>query len=203
MNRQTVSAANSPETPRWFAKASVATSLAIIMITPNSSAALRRYYVDQPSETQGAMVLKIVHPASGVGSLLADGNKASLDTLRDDALNVKSAIHGLQNKPKRPYDHTVLPSTATIEFATEWIAKLYSDAAASGQQWIEPNVTTGSDGEVVLEWWHRGQKLTVYISDGNAEYIQVMGSKIDSEIVDGDAMTSEVRQKLWSWLARS
>ncbi len=65
------------------------------------------------------------------------------------------------------------PDTQAVEHAMNWIHALYTDRSDLGLPWLEPNVTASGDGEIVFEWWHGGNKLTVYVGDGNAEYVQI------------------------------
>jgi hypothetical protein len=71
------------------------------------------------------------------------------------------------------------PDKDAVEHALGWISALYTDATDLGASWLEPNVTASADGEVVFEWWRGAKKLTVYIGDGTAEYVQVWGADAD------------------------
>ena len=84
--------------------------------------------------------------------------------------------------------------------AENWIVRLYLEAAELGRPWIKPNVIADAEGEVVFEWWYGKKKLTVYIGDESAEYIQVRGPDRHSEMSDGDAEPISVCRSLWLWL---
>lgn len=90
------------------------------------------------------------------------------------------------------------PNANTIWKAKNWIICLYGLVAF--QDWISPNITSGSEGEVVFEWWYGAKKLTIYVSDQSIEYIQVWGADIYNDMSDGDAAPIGTCRKLWLWL---
>jgi len=61
-------------------------------------------------------------------------------------------------------------------------------------------VIADAHGDVVFEWWHGKKKLTVYIEDESAEYVQVWETDIHSEMSNGDAEPIGTRRSLWLWL---
>ena len=79
------------------------------------------------------------------------------------------------------------PNTLAVEQAVAWMRALYNDTSDLGLSWIEPNVTASADGEVVFEWWAGGKKLTVYVGDGSAEYVQVWAAAVAQEMAEGSA----------------
>jgi len=92
------------------------------------------------------------------------------------------------------------PDPDAISHAEKWIAGLYLEVANRDHAWIEPNVIADAEGNVVFEWWHGNKKLTVYIGSESAEYVQVWGMDIYSEMAEGDVESSSMQQKLWQWL---
>lgn len=72
-------------------------------------------------------------------------------------------------------------------------------AESSGYVWRSPRVSASECGEVVLEWWHREHKLTVYIGSNHAEYIKVWGADIVDSMEDG-ALVRGNFLGLWRWL---
>ena len=88
----------------------------------------------------------------------------------------------------------------TVIYASNWIVQLFLEVVDLGQKWMKPNVTASADGEVVFEWWNGTKKLTIYIGDQSAEYVKVWGTDIDTEMSDGNADLSSIRQSLWRWL---
>ena len=92
------------------------------------------------------------------------------------------------------------PSTPAVQHALVWMAALYNEASALGLAWLEPNVTAGPEGAIVFEWWHGTKKLTIYVDDTGAEYVQVWGPDVDHDMAEGNAETGDVRLRLWQWL---
>jgi len=97
------------------------------------------------------------------------------------------------------YD-SLAPDRDAVVHAENWIVRLYLEAAELGRPWIKPNVIADAEGEVVFEWWCDKKKLTVYIGDESAEYIQIGGPDIHSEMSDGDAEPISACRSLWLWL---
>jgi hypothetical protein len=97
------------------------------------------------------------------------------------------------------YD-ALAPDPDAVVRARNWILRLFLEAAALGRVWMKPNVIADADDEVVFEWWNGPKKLTVYIGDDSAEYIEVWGPDIHSEMSSGDAESINVCRSLWLWL---
>lgn len=97
------------------------------------------------------------------------------------------------------YD-SLAPNPDAVAHAENWIVRLFLEVADVGRVWIQPNVIADAEGEVVFEWWYGKKKLTVYIGDDNAEYVQVWGTDIHSEMSDGDAEPISKCRSLWLWL---
>jgi hypothetical protein len=90
------------------------------------------------------------------------------------------------------------PSHNTIELAKNWVTRLYFQVASGN--WVNPNITSGSQGEVVFEWWYEAKKLTIYVSSEKVEYLQVWGTDIHEDMSDGNAESIETCMMLWTWL---
>src|SRR5713226_755347 len=84
------------------------------------------------------------------------------------------------------YD-SLAPDPDAIKHAENWVTRLYLEVADMGRVWIKPNVIADANGDVVFEWWYGKKKLTVYIGEESAEYMQVWGANIHSDMSDGDA----------------
>src|SRR5258708_313599 len=92
------------------------------------------------------------------------------------------------------------PEREAITHARQWIVMMWLAAADVRRPWNEPNVTGGPEGEVVFEWWNGERKLTVYVSAEDAEYVEVWGTDIRSEMADGRADSNRERRVIWQWL---
>jgi hypothetical protein len=81
-----------------------------------------------------------------------------------------------------------------------WLSRLQRAIANRGQDWYEPHLTAGPEHELVCEWWFNDRKLTVYISDDDAEFIRVWGANIETEMDEGDAEDDIEILQAWQWL---
>ena len=97
------------------------------------------------------------------------------------------------------YD-ALAPNPDAILHAENWVVRLFLEVADLGRPWITPNVIADANGDVVFEWWYGKKKLTVYIEDESAEYVQVWGPDIHSEMSNGDAEPISTSRALWLWL---
>ncbi len=91
------------------------------------------------------------------------------------------------------------PQLDAVEYACRWISFFHKEVISSGRKWLSPNVTASDEGEVVFEWWQSTKKLTVYVSNQNAEYLKVWGPDINTDMEDGKA-DSDTLRLLWKWL---
>lgn len=92
------------------------------------------------------------------------------------------------------------PNVNSILKAIRWIDRMRADATRTGNRWVEPHTVADENGDVAFEWWRDNRNLIVYVSPQIIDYLQVWGSDIDSEMVDGEIRGSEDNQKLWRWL---
>ena len=79
---------------------------------------------------------------------------------------------------------------------------LLQQAAASSRpfEWLQPHVTKSPQGEIVLEWWGRSRKLTVYVSEQSRDYVKVWGKNMDTEMADGELPGGGELAALLRWL---
>lgn len=80
------------------------------------------------------------------------------------------------------------------------LPQLYQAVSDGPSGWITPHITASEVGEVVLEWWHRQRKITLYISDSSIEYIKVGGPDIDNEMEAGPIFSARDFLPIWTWL---
>lgn len=90
-------------------------------------------------------------------------------------------------------------NAATVVRATMLIKEMYFAAVWLNADWRDPNVTASPHGEVVLEWWNKEKKLTIYVSENQSDYVKVWGSDIDNEM-DDDALSDGQIAELLVWL---
>ncbi|MGH2516961.1 MAG: hypothetical protein ACRDHP_15015 [Ktedonobacterales bacterium] len=92
------------------------------------------------------------------------------------------------------------PDPDAVAYAKQWICQMFIAATDVARTWIDPNLTGGSEGEVVFEWWSGKKKLTIYVTADSVEYVRVWGLNIDTEMADGSAVPFGTCQALWLWL---
>ena len=110
-------------------------------------------------------------------------------------------LYDLLNWPEGWNGYDVLaPDYKAVQYAEHWIELFYQEVVASGQEWIEPNVTASAEGEVVFEWWRGTKGLAIYIGNQSAEYLKDWGANINTEMEDGYANSPDLRRSLWMWL---
>lgn len=96
--------------------------------------------------------------------------------------------------------NALAPNPDAVVHAESWIVSLFQTVLNVGLPWINPNTTASPEGEVAFEWRHRDKKLTVYVGDESADYMQVWGTDIHAKISDGDAEPIINFFSLWRWL---
>ena len=146
------------------------------------------YYQPPPVSGLGqdydTQYLKIFRHAEPVVSLSSQKKLRSLRTLEANWDGFDSAA------PKRQ----------AVDEAISWISQLYGHALNTRLAWKDPNIGANEEGDVVLEWWHKTRKLTLYLTGSKAEYIKVWGMDIFSEMEDGVIASPGEFEPLWAWL---
>lgn len=96
----------------------------------------------------------------------------------------------------------------TLFVAAKLVNKLHITAAENNLWWSSPliNISNLGEGEfeeeVVLEWWNKGRKYTVYVDyEKNINYIAVWGADMDNEMEEGDINIENDLTEFWEWIA--
>lgn len=63
-----------------------------------------------------------------------------------------------------------------------------------------PNVALAPEDQLLLEWWYGPRKLSIYVGDQGAEFVQVWGPNIDTEMADGAIENGGQLLSLYQWL---
>jgi hypothetical protein len=97
--------------------------------------------------------------------------------------------------------NAIKPEIKAIEEAKKFVNDLFLLKLKLREQWISPNITASSEGEVVLEWWKNQKKVTIYITSSSIIYIKVPSESIQ-EMEDGVLYISNFGAyiNLFSWL---
>jgi hypothetical protein len=109
-------------------------------------------------------------------------------------------IDALAASPERVNRHGAMPATpGSIAHAKRWLADTHEEV------WCQTPYNAahiGPDGEggVCFQWWCGKRKITVYVVDDEAWYLQVWDRMANGQITDGDAEPLEVRERIFKWL---
>ena len=91
------------------------------------------------------------------------------------------------------------PTQLTIDYAKHLIEELYDYITSAGHSWLTPFISSDEDGNITAEWCGEGRRLHIQIGENEAEYIQVWGINIDTEM-HIDFLNSDDYLMLWEWL---
>ncbi|MDE0638820.1 MAG: hypothetical protein OXI43_23515 [Candidatus Poribacteria bacterium] len=91
------------------------------------------------------------------------------------------------------------PTQLTLEHAKLLIEELLDSINSAGYFWITPYISSDEDGNVTAEWYEVERQLHVQIGEDEAEYIQVWGTNIDTEM-HVDFFNRNNYLTLWEWL---
>lgn len=96
------------------------------------------------------------------------------------------------------------PKKNAIENAIALLRKVFEISYNLDLDWISPNITADSCGDIMLEWWGKNdKKITLYINEDmhSIEYIKSSNDKIqDMEQSVIHDINVDSCQKLFGWL---
>ena len=87
----------------------------------------------------------------------------------------------------------------TLDHAKFLIAELLDSITSAGWLWLTPFISSDEDGNVTAEWYEEERQLHIQIGENEAEYIQVWGPNIDTEM-HVDFLSRDDYLTLWEWL---
>ena len=76
---------------------------------------------------------------------------------------------------------------------------LLNTIISAEHSWITPFISSDADGYITAEWYEEEQELHIQIGENEAEYLQVWGTNIDSEMHE-DFLSRDDYLTLWEWL---
>lgn len=91
------------------------------------------------------------------------------------------------------------PTQLTLARAKLPIEEILESIFAAGYPWFMPFISSDEDGNVTAEWYEEERELHLQIGENVAEYLQVWGTNIDTEMRE-DFIRSEDYLTLWRWL---
>ncbi len=91
------------------------------------------------------------------------------------------------------------PTELTLDHARYVIEELFDSTDAAGHLWLTPFISSDEDGYITAEWYKGERELHLQIEEKEAEYIQVWGTNIDTEM-HVDFLHNDDYLTLWEWL---
>ena len=91
------------------------------------------------------------------------------------------------------------PTESTLAHAKLLIEELLDSIISAGHPWLTPFISSDENGNVTIEWSGEKRRLHIQIGENEAEYIQVWGINIDTEM-HVDYLSCNDYLTLWEWL---
>jgi hypothetical protein len=91
------------------------------------------------------------------------------------------------------------PTELTLVHAKHLIEEFLDSIVFEGYSWLTPFISSDEDGNVTIEWSEEKRRLHIQIGENEAEYIQVWGVNIDTEM-HVDFLSRDDYLTLWEWL---
>lgn len=91
------------------------------------------------------------------------------------------------------------PTKLTLVRAENLIGELFDSIISAGHSLRTPFISSDEDGNVTVEWSGENRRLHIQIREDEAEYIQVWGTNIDTEM-HVDFLSRADYLMLWEWL---
>ena len=87
----------------------------------------------------------------------------------------------------------------TLAHAKSLIEDFFDSIVSAGRSWLTPFISSDENGYVTVEWSEGKRRLHIQIGESEAEYIQVWGINIDTEM-HVDFLSRDNYLTLWEWL---
>ena len=91
------------------------------------------------------------------------------------------------------------PTQSTLDHAMDIMEEFFNSITSKGYSWLRPFISSDEDGNVTVEWSEEKRRLHIQIGENEAEYIQVWGVNIDTEM-HVDFLNRDDYLTLWEWL---
>lgn len=91
------------------------------------------------------------------------------------------------------------PTQLTLDHAMDIMEEFFDSITSEGYSWLKPFISSDEDGNVTVEWSEEKRRLHIQIAENEAEYIQVWGVNIDTEM-HVDFLSRDDYLTLWEWL---
>ena len=91
------------------------------------------------------------------------------------------------------------PNQLTLDHAKFLMVDLLDTIISAEYSWITPFISSDENGYVTVEWYEEERELHIQIRENDAEYLQVWGINIDSDMSEG-FLNRDNYLMLWEWL---
>ena len=91
------------------------------------------------------------------------------------------------------------PTKLTLVRAENLIGELVDSIISAGHPWLTPFISSDEDGFITAAWYEEERELHILIGENEAEYLQVWGTNIDTEMQEG-VFSRDNYLTLWKWL---
>lgn len=91
------------------------------------------------------------------------------------------------------------PTELTLTHAKYLMEDLFDYITSAGYSLLTPFISSDEDGNITAEWYEEERQLHIQIGENEAEYIQVWGTNIDTEM-HVDFFSRDNYLTLWEWL---
>ena len=91
------------------------------------------------------------------------------------------------------------PTKKTLVRAENLIGEWYDSIISAGHPWHAPFISSDEDGYITAAWYEDERELHILIGENEAEYLQVWGTNIDTEMHEAD-LNRDNYLMLWKWL---
>ena len=91
------------------------------------------------------------------------------------------------------------PTQPTLDHAKYLMEEFFDTIIGMKHPWITPFISSNEDGYVTAEWYEEERELHILIRENEAEYLQVWGINIYTEMRE-DFLSRDDYPKLWEWL---
>ena len=91
------------------------------------------------------------------------------------------------------------PTQPTLDHAKYLMEEFFDTIISMKHPWITPFISSNEDGYITAEWYEEERELHILIRESEAEYLQVWGINIYTEMHE-DFLNRDDYLKLWEWL---
>src|ERR1051326_3185171 len=110
------------------------------------------------------------------------------------------AIDALEAPRAGEHGDEAVPATpASIAHAKQWLTKTHQEVWCQ-TPYNAAQISPDGEGGVCLLWCAGKRKITVYVVDEEAWYLQVWDRMANGQMTDGDAEPLEERRRIFAWL---